>query len=194
MQEETRHKRLRYETELSPFMEYIKAHYHESSETVFRSTLSSPPTEADSKPQLKRVIDEHLDELDWQITEEDVAEMSEKEKCDYVSERALSVFNSLSKCKANVINLITHIAKKYSYNEAATYLNERRGAFIVELALTEEAGLIEKRYDKKGHQNFLPYDGVLIDKFIVNTYGPLDIDDILKPDDTVKIKDDGDKK
>lgn len=194
MQEETKPKRLRYENELSPFMDFIKAHYHESCETVFRSTLTKPPTEADSTPQLKRDIKDRVEELDLQITEEDVAEMSEKEKGEYVSERALSVFKSLPKCEANVINLINHIAKKFSYEEAATYLNDRRGAFIVELALTEEAGLIEQRFDKKGHKNLLPYDDVLIDKYIVNTFGPLHIDNILKSNNRGEAKNDGDKK
>lgn len=180
MKEETKHKKLRYDTELSPFSDYIYDHYHESCETVFRSTLSTPPTEADSTPQLKRNISERIEELDWEFTEEDVAEMSDKEKGEYIGERALSVFVSLSKCEANVVNIVRHIAKKYSYEEATTYLKDKRGPFIVELELTEEAGLVEKHYDKKGHKNLLPYDGVFIDKFIVKTYGPLDIDNIIK--------------
>ena len=171
--------RLTYSEELLPMADYIAAHYDESDQTVYRSVLSVPPGIIDSTPQSKRDIPERGEELILTLTDEEVASMSDEDKKEYVANLAISVFKSLPKCQANIKSLVKHIARKYSYEEAEKYLKDSRGPFIVKIQLDESIGLLEKRFDKKGHGNLLMYEGKRIDDYIVEVYDPLDMKDLL---------------
>lgn len=59
-------------------------------------------------------------------------------------------------------------------------MKEKRGPYIAEIQLTNEIGLIEKRYNKKGHANILLYEDADLDAQILNVYRPFDINDLLK--------------
>lgn len=192
--EENRHKKLRYDRELKPFQDFIQEYYQESNETVFRSTLTTPPSEDDSFPQSKRESSERGSALEWELTPAEVDEMSHGEKKEYVADHSLSVFVSMAKCKANVANITRHISRKFSREEAEVYLKDKRGVYIVEMEIDGSIGLIERKADKKGHKNLLLYEDVSIEETIVNTYGPYELDDFLRPDGNNKKKsEDGDK-
>ncbi len=172
-------RKLRYEAELNPLMDYIEANYCESSLCVFRSTISSPPTEKDSTPQSKRDEAGKGQDLDMILTQEEVELMTDKDKKEYVGNLAISVFNSKEKAEKSAIDFVRHVAK-FSYEEAEVYLNERRGAFIVKMQLSPDVGLLENRFNKKGHANLLLYEGVDIKNLIEETFPALKIEDIIQ--------------
>lgn len=174
-------KKLRYEKELSPFSDYIDTHYSESDLTVFRNTLTNPPSPDDSIPQIKRDMEGHSSELELEFTEEEVAEMTEQDKKDFVAERAISVFKTAEKCRASVKDIVRHIFRKSSYDEALFYLQNRRGPYIEEIKLTEDVGLLECRFNKKGHANLLLYEGVDIRDYTVRMADYVGIDELLPP-------------
>lgn len=171
---------LKYNAELQPLSDYIQASYSESTVCVFRSVISVPPTEVDATPQSKRLVPERGDELDLPLTQEDVEEMTEAEKKEFVADLAISVFVSKEKAEKNVINMVRHIAKASSHNEAKVYLEEKRGAYIVKVQLSPEVGMLENRFNKKGHANLLLYEDVDIKDHIVEVYSPMRFEDIVE--------------
>lgn len=186
-------RKLKYESELNPFMDFIQSEYCESSLCVFRSVLSIPPTEIDSTPQSKRLLDFRTDELDIQLSKEDVDLMTDEERKEYVGNLAISVFKSSDKAQKNVREFVRHIAKSYSNEEAKAYLEERRGPYVVRLQLSPEVGLLEKKFNKKGHANLLLYEDVHIKDHIVEVYPPLRFSEIVS-DIKNEGTNDGDKK
>lgn len=186
-------RKLKYESELNPFMDFIQSEYCESSLCVFRSVLSIPPTEIDSTPQSKRLLDFRTDELDIQLSKEDVDLMTDEERKEYVGNLAISVFKSSDKAQKNVREFVRHIAKSYSNEEAKAYLEERRGPYVVRLQLSPEVGLLEKKFNKKGHANLLLYEDVDIKDHIVEVYPPLRFSEIVS-DIKNEGTNDGDKK
>lgn len=175
---------LKYGEELHPFMEVIDAIYVETSEDdiVFRSTLTDPPTLKDSTPQSKRENDEGFEEEAIILTEEEVVCLTEKEKKDFVGDRAISVFKSREKCLKDIRAIVNYIADKYSSEEAEAYLNEKRGPFMVKLKLSEEVGLIERKFNKKGHKNVLLNEGVVINDYVIETYPSMELGELLNND------------
>lgn len=175
-------KPLRYEAELISFIETIEAYYRiaSSEDVVFRSTLTDPPTLKDSIPQSKRENEDGIEEEEIILSEEEIAALTEGEKKEFVGSRGLSVYKSYEKCIADIKFWINRIAGNYSREEAEAYLNERRGPFMVKLQLSAEAGLIEKKFNKKGHKNVLLNEGELIDNYIIATYAPLSIEELLE--------------
>ncbi len=173
-------RKLRYEAELNPFMDFIEANYSESSLCVFRSTLSDPPTEKDSTPQSKRSETERGEELELTLTKEDVEGMTDDEKKLYVGSLAISVFRSEEKAQKNVFDMVKHIAKNFSPDEALAYLQDKRGPYIVKLQLSPDVGLLENRFNKKGHANLLLYEGVDISEQIIEILPPIKFEDIIQ--------------
>lgn len=171
---------LRYEADLAPVRSYIDDNFEESTETVFRCNITDPPTDKDNTPQLKRDYNSKGEELDIDYSAEDFLELSEDEIKSYVGERALSVYVSKEKCEKALKRQVISRYKNSNYDEAKQYLEERRGAYIVKLQLVGNAGLLEKRKNKHGHKNFLNYEGVDINDYIVETYRPIDISDIIE--------------
>ena len=94
---EDKNKILQYERELFLLKDVIYDHYQESDDVVFRNLLSDPSTIKDLTPQSKRVPEES-EELIMELTEEDVKDMTLKEKQDYIADRTLSVYNSYENC------------------------------------------------------------------------------------------------
>ena len=183
---------LKYEEELAPFRETIEAVYIKtsSSDVVFRNILTLPPTILDSTPQSKRRSEDSPIEETIILSSEEVEEMKESEKKEYIGKLAISVFTSYQKCYDNAQNIVNRIAKKYSYEEAETFLYERLGCHIVKLQFDESVGLIQKEPNKKGHKNVLLNEEVEISSFIKETYEPLNIDDLLiSEDNTISDKD-----
>ena len=170
---------LRYEQELSLLKDVIYEDYGESEDIVFRNLLTIPSTIKDITPQSKR-IPEETQELSIELTEDDVKEMTLKEKREYIADRTLSVYNSYENCFNDVAFWIKRIQEKYSKEEAEIYLKEKRGPFIAEIRLRQDMGLLEKRYNKKGHANMLMYEGSDFDSHITKIYGPFSINDLLK--------------
>ncbi len=188
---------LMYEEELLPFMEVIDAAYIQttSSDIVFRSTLTDPPTIIDSTPQSKRGDEERMEEEKMIFTSEEVSLLTDEEKKSYVGERAISVFKSREKCLKDIKNIVNRIAENYSLEEAEAYLNEKRGPFIVKLKFSDKVGLIQRKFNKKGHKNVLLNEGESIDSYIVETYPSVDIVALLEEDKLDKyrtIKESGD--
>ncbi len=173
-------KKLRYEAELNPFTDFIEANYCESSQCVFRSTISDPPSEKDSIPQSKRTDIDRALELDMPFSQDEVEEMTDDEKREYVGSLAISVFRSKEKAQKNVIDMIRHIAKNFSQEEAMIYLQERRGPYLAKIQLSPDVGLLEKKFNKKGHANLLLYEGVDIKNYVQETYDPIRFEDIAK--------------
>ena len=172
---------LKYEEELLPFMDVIDAMYVETSEddVVFRSTLTDPPTKKDSTPQSKRMSDNGVEEEAIILTKEEADSLTEKEKRSFVGDLAISVFETREKCLKDIRNIVNHIAAKYSLDEAEAYLNEKRGPFMVKLKLSREVGLIEKEFNKKGHKNVLLNEGEFINDYVIETYPPMKLRDLL---------------
>ena len=176
---EDNRKKLKYESELDPFMDFIQTEYCESTLCVFRSVLSVPPTEIDSTPQSKRLLDFIPNEFDLQLTKEEVKLMTDGERREYVGNLAISVFKSKDKAQKNVREFVKHIAKSYSHEEAKVYLEERRGPYVVQLQLSPDVGLLEKKFNKKGHANLLLYEDVDIKDHIVEYYPPIRFEEII---------------
>ena len=172
---------LKYEEELLPFMEVIEAMYIETSEedVVFRSTLADPPTLKDSTPQSKRENEEGVEEEVIILTKEEADTLTEKEKKDFVGERAISVFKSREKCLKELRNIVNHIADKYSLDESETYLNAKRGPFMVKLKLSPKVGLIEKEFNKNGHKNVLLNEGEVVNDYVIETFPSMEFRDLL---------------
>lgn len=173
---------LRYEKELAPLRDVIYQDYHESEDMVFRNILSVPSTIKDITPQSKRVAPE-VDELIVELTEEDIKDMSLKEKREYIADRTLSVYNSLENCLAETAFWVRRIRDRYSIEDAEIYLKEKRGAYIAEIQLNKEIGLIETHYNKKGHANVLLYEGGDLGTNIVRIHGPFTLAELLKDSD-----------
>ena len=186
-------RKLKYESELNPLIDFIQTEYCESSLCVFRSVLSVPPTEIDSTPQSKRLLDFRPEEFDLQLAKEDVDLMTDGEKREYVGNLAISVFKSKEKAEKNVKDFVRHIARSYSQEEAKVYLEERRGPYVVQLQLSSDVGLLERKFNKKGHANLLLYEDVDIKDHIVEVYPPIRFEEIIS---TIKNEgtNDGDKK
>lgn len=176
---EDKNKILQYERELFLLKDVIYDHYQESDDVVFRNLLSDPSTIKDLTPQSKRVPEES-EELIMELTEEDVKDMTLKEKQDYIADRTLSVYNSYENCIKDVAFWVKRIHDKYSKEEAEVYLKEKRGPYVAEIQLNKEIGLLEKRYNKKGHANMLLYADTDWETNIIRKYGPFTINDFLK--------------
>ena len=179
MADDSNKRKLKYESELNPLMDFIQTEYCESSLCVFRSVLSVPSTEIDSTPQSKRLMEFRAEELDFQLTKEDVDIMTDEEKKEYVGNLAISVFKSKEKAEKNVKDFVKHIAKSYSQEEAKAYLEERRGRYVAMLQLSPDIGLLEKNFNKRGHANLLLYEDVDINSHIVEIYPPLRFEEIV---------------
>lgn len=174
-----KNKLLRYEQELNLLKDVIYEHYQESEDVVYRNLLSIPSTIIDHTPQSKRLPDA-VEPLIMELTEEDVADMTIKEKKEYIADRTLSVYNSFENCFKDLRFWVNRIKERYSQEEAEIYLNEKRGPFIAEIQLNKEMGLIEKSFNKKGHANMLMYDESDFDSNIKKIYGPFKISDLLE--------------
>ena len=179
MADDSNTRKLKYEAELNPLMDFIQMEYCESSLCVFRSVLSVPPTEIDSTPQSKRLMEFRPEELDLTLTKEEVDLMTDDEKKEYVGNLAISVFKSKEKAEKNVKDFVKHIAKSYSQEEAKAYLEERRGSYLAMLQLSPDIGLLEKKFNKRGHANLLIYEDVDISDYIVEIYPPLRFEEIV---------------
>ena len=50
---------------------------------------------------------------------------------------------------------------------------------MVKLKLSREVGLIEKEFNKKGHKNVLLNEGEFINDYVIETYPPMKLRDLL---------------
>lgn len=177
---------LRYEAELAPLMETVNAIYRQtlSTDVAYRNILSLPPTLLDSTPQSKRRREDDVEEEIIILAEEEVEGMTESEKKEYVGALAISVFTSYQKCYDNAKRIVNRIAQNYSVEEAETFLKEKLGCYIAKLQLDEKVGLIQRKPNKKGHQNVLLNEGVDICEYIEEIYDPLNLNALLTPDIT----------
>ena len=117
----------------------------------------------------------------------------ENEKKEYVGNLAISVFKSKEKAEKNVKDFVKHIAKSYSHEEAKVYLEERRGPYVAMLRLSPDIGLLENKFNKRGHANLLLYEDVDISDYVVEIYPPLRFEEIVRKISKEGIND-GDKK
>lgn len=175
---------LKYIDELLPFKEIIETYYIETSpeDIVYRSTLTDPPTIIDSTPQSKRDNSQGVKIEPIILTDEEVEMLTIPERKEFVGDLGLSVYKSRELCLKDIKYWVNRIARNYSLEEAEEYLNSKRGPFMVKLQLTSATGLIQKKFNKKGHKNVLLNEGELIDYYIQETYPEANIEDLLEED------------
>lgn len=175
---------LKYLDELNPFKEIIEADYIKTSpdDIVYRSTLTDPPTIIDSTPQSKRSDPLGVRKEPIILTDEEVEMLTLPERKEFVGLLGISVYKSRELCLKDIKYWVNRIARNYSIEEAEAYLYSKRGPFMVKLKLSSATGLIQKKFNKKGHKNVLLNEGEVIDFYIQETYPESNIEDLFEED------------
>lgn len=161
---------LRYHDKLALFHDTISTYYSERMVDVYRTVMTNPPTDDDLVPQRYRhKSSTEINEMLIEYTEEDVAELSDKEKRDEVSGDAISVNTSPEKCRASALNTYRTVKRKYPAPIPDEF-KANRGPFVIRLNIRPEYGILSK--PKKGHINLLLREGVHIEDIWDKNYIP----------------------
>ena len=162
---------LRYEAELRPFAETIETYYSSKSVHVYRTVVNKPARDIDFTPQLYQNRQGMGTQLPAILSEETVASLSENERKEYVSARAISVHLTEEKSKQEAIRQYRSIKKKHSVHEAEEYAERKRGKYIVKLTLSPSNALVSAFHRSTSHANVLLKEGVVFEELIDKEFG-----------------------
>jgi hypothetical protein len=153
--------KLRYHETLDLFQDVIDRYYYEDTIDVYRTVSTAPPTERDVIPQKFRNTDSAVKNLEIEYTEEDLEGFTDAEKREEVGHYAISVNRSPEKCEKEARRAYRKFKATHTAERAEEY-KQSRGPYIAKFHIQPQHGKISK-FDKKGHANFLLYEGVNLD-------------------------------
>ena len=159
--EEIQSKKLRYSEDFEKVGTTLRKYYTEKDIYVFRTTISNPPTEIDSIPQIFRDKGDEDGIYKYEPTAEELSKLDEKDRLSFIGERGLSVYKSENKLIKESIRSYKVVKKKFGEEEAKAYAEKKRGIYIERLHITPDVGLLGK-FSKSGHANLLLYEGFTI--------------------------------
>lgn len=155
-----------YNEELLIAQDVIDKYYSEYEHVIaYRTFITNPPTKKDITPQIHR----RQPDIDLNLSEEDYNGLTEKERKEYVSKRAISVHNTEEKEIKEAKRVYKQIKGKYGEDTAETYIQEQRGTLIGRIIITPEIGVFSGF--KKGHGNLILRKDINIEEIYDHEFG-----------------------
>lgn len=151
----------RYSEVLCKFQDVVDAEFkfNFDDQYVFRTVVNNPPDDKDTLPKHRRQELESGMPYEFQFSEEEIAEMSYKNKKDQVTREAMSVHKSLEKAKSEAIRAYRKQKERFG-DEAAQRFIVERGCYIARLCITKETGIMTDFHRTTKHANVLLKNGV----------------------------------
>lgn len=151
---------LQHYDQLRFFPDIIEANfaYKFGAQIVYRTVRNNPPEESDFIPLTYQEVS-GVKKVEVALSQTLVDKMSGPRKYNAVSDRALSINDtlehSIEKARESYQRFL---AKGHTPEEAEAY-KQKRGTFVTKLRITPDLGIVTRFTD--GHAEFLPYEGAI---------------------------------
>ncbi len=163
------------------FRDVIKMNFSEVEECyVYRTCISLPCCKTDQTPVILRKKDNTIESVSRKLSDEEIANMTDKRKLKTICSYALSVNDTAENSKVAAKSQYDKLKNQGKPKDELDVYADSRGRNIGKFKITPEVGLLTAF--KNGHANLLIYEGVDIENYRVKDFV-----------DTVDYENDADK-